>query len=451
MTKEARSPNDEEAREKPSSFLRASSFGFAVFIILAFYGWVAYARHEVDPTPLSRGDQAAYLAYARQMHDTHYTVAGDRNRMPVFPFLLSLVYRPGLSNAEFLARAQSFNINLSILLLGLLFLVLRRFFASFYSAALLVVAAFGVFVYRAGTVEVEPLYYFLSFCAFVLLVRMLIAPQWWLAILAGAVMALAYLTKASMLPTIAIWSVVFAAQALWECRARMRRREIGRRIGHFLLVLGTFGVMIFPYERTSKRLYGHYFFNVNSAYYMWCDSWPEAVALTKAYRDNPDLPPDQLPSPAKYWREHSAAQMAGRFLHGLKTFATRSAKLAGYYKFVLFFVLSGVVLSVRKWALAQRLIGREFSAATFCFLFFFCYLLLYAWYDAVVTDSRFVLSLFLPFLFVASKFALGLEEGRSFTIMRRRLSFTDLVAASLICLALIDVAYNLLRIGRLIS
>ncbi|HYK24330.1 MAG TPA: hypothetical protein VEU75_06675, partial [Candidatus Acidoferrum sp.] len=170
-----------------------------------------------------------------------------------------------------------------------------------------------------------------------------------------------------------------------------------------------------------------------------------------ADRDNPDLPPDQRPSPVKYWREHSAAQMAGRFLHGLKTFATRSAKLAGYYKFVLFFVLSGVVLSARKWALAQRLIGREFSAATFCFLFFFCYLLLYAWYDAVVTDSRFVLSLFLPFLFVASKFALGLEEGRSFTIVRRRLSFTGLVAASLICLALIDVAYNLLRIDRLIS
>jgi hypothetical protein len=29
----------------------------------------------------------------------------------------------------------------------------------------LVVAAFGVFVYRVGTVEVEPLYYFLGSCA----------------------------------------------------------------------------------------------------------------------------------------------------------------------------------------------------------------------------------------------------------------------------------------------
>jgi hypothetical protein len=365
--------------------------------------------------------------------------------------LLSLVYRPGLSNAEFLARAQSFNINLSILLLGLFFLVLHRFFASFYSVALLVVAAFGVFIYRAETVEAEPLYYFLGFCAFILLLRMLIAPRWWLAVLAGAATALAYLTKASMLPTIAIWSVVFAAQAVWECRTRVRLREIGWRFGHLLLVLGTFVAVVFPYERTNKQLYGHYFFNVNSAYYMWCDSWPEAVAFTSAYRDNPDFPSDQLPSPAKYWREHSAAQIAGRFLHGFKTFATRSAKLAGYYKFALFFLLSATVLAARRWAQACGLIKRELFGVSFCFVFFFCYLLLYAWYDAVVTDSRFLLSLFLPFLFVVSKFVLGLGEDRSFTIMHRRLSFSDLVAASLICLSLIDVAYNLLRIGQLIS
>jgi hypothetical protein len=184
---------------------------------------------------------------------------------------------------------------------------------------------------------------------------------------------------------------------------------------------------------------------------MWCDSWPEAVAFTKSYRAHPDFPPDQRPSPAKYWREHSAVQIAGRFLHGLKTFATRSAKLAGYYKFVLFFALSGTVLSARRWPLPGGLIKSELFGASFCFVFFFCYILLYAWYDAVVTDSRFLLSLFLPFLFVASKFVLALGEDRSFTIRRRRLSFTDLVAAVLICLAFIDVGYNVLRIGRLIS
>jgi hypothetical protein len=57
MTKEARSPNDQEAGETPLSFdlssfpLRGLSLGFAVFIVFASYGWAAHARHEMDPTP----------------------------------------------------------------------------------------------------------------------------------------------------------------------------------------------------------------------------------------------------------------------------------------------------------------------------------------------------------------------------------------------------------------
>jgi hypothetical protein len=214
-----------------------------------------------------------------------------------------------------------------------------------------------------------------------------------------------------------------------------------------MLMLGIFGAVVLPYEQTSKQLYGHYFFNVNSAYYMWCDSWSEAVAFTAAHRNNPDFPPDQIPSPAKYGREHSAVQIAGRLLHGLKTFATRSAKPVGYYKFVLFLVMIATVFSIRQWPLARELIAKNFFAATFCFLFFLCYLVLYGWYDAVITDSRFIVSLFLPFLLVASKFVLGFGEHRSLTIIGRRLSFSAFLAASLVCLASIDIAYNALRIA----
>ena len=120
--------------------------GFIVVIVLAIlsvYGLEAQARREVIVTPANQGDQAAYLAYAKQMHDSGYTVVGRRNRMPVFPFLLSLIYRPGLSETQFLTRAQSFNINLSILILLLLFLIFRKSFRPFYALALLVMTAFG--------------------------------------------------------------------------------------------------------------------------------------------------------------------------------------------------------------------------------------------------------------------------------------------------------------------
>src|SRR5204862_4619745 len=122
---------------------------------------------------------------------------------------------------------------------------------------------------------------------------------------------------ASMLPAIAIWAAVFLAQMVWECR-HARLAEVARRLGQLVLVLGAFGLIVFPYERTSKRLYGHYFFNVNSAYYMWCDSWPEALAFTEAWRAG-KVAPDQAPSPSKYWREHSLAQIIERLARGVKT------------------------------------------------------------------------------------------------------------------------------------
>ncbi|HCP92384.1 MAG TPA: hypothetical protein DIT76_10150, partial [Spartobacteria bacterium] len=183
--------------------------GFIVVLVLAIlgvYGLEAQARREVILTPASQDDQSAYLNYAQQMHDSSYAVIGRRNRMPVFPFLLSLIYRPGLSETQFLTRAQSFNINLSIVILLLLFLIFRKFFPTLYAIALLVMTAFGVFLYRAGLVQTEVLFYFLSFCSFLLLVRMLTAPRWWLAILGGAAIGVAHLTKASVLPALGLWA-----------------------------------------------------------------------------------------------------------------------------------------------------------------------------------------------------------------------------------------------------
>src|SRR5204862_7303211 len=41
-------------------------------------------------------------------------------------------------------------------------------------------------------------FYYVSFCAFVLLLQLFVRPRWWLALLAGAMTGLAHLTKASV-------------------------------------------------------------------------------------------------------------------------------------------------------------------------------------------------------------------------------------------------------------
>lgn len=432
-------------------FLRRHRIAVAVLAILTIYGCEAHARRQLMAIPASLGDQSAYLGYARHLYESSYTVVEDRNRMPVFPFLLSLIYRPDLSETQFLARAQTFNVNLSIVLLLLLFLILRNYFPPFPALALLVATAFGVFLYRAGMVQTELLFYFISFCAFVLLLRMLGSPRWWLAALSGTTVGLAHLTKASVLPALGLWIAVFLAQILWSLRTRRDENSTSawRGVGMLVLVIATFLAVVFPYIRTSKRIYGQYFFNVNSTFVMWCDSSSEAWDFLNAHGDKNkwrELPFNQVPSLTKYWREHSTARIASRLVHGLRRLATQNARAIGYYKFVVALVLAGVALWARHRPRARELLLKNPFAAVFCVLFFSIYLLLYAWYDAIVNDTRFVLSIFLPFVFAASVFVLRLGRGRMVMIAGWRVPFAQFLAGLLVCLAGIDVLYNAARL-----
>lgn len=428
-------------------FLDRRSIALIVLLILTIYGFEAHARRRSMSAPASQGDQSAYLGYARHLSESNYTVVEDRNRMPVYPFLLSLIYRPELSETQFLARAQTFNVNLSILLLLFLFLILRKFLPPWCAVALLAATGFGVFLYRADKVQAEVLFYFISFCAFLLLLRMLMAPRWGLAVLTGATVGLAHLTKASVLPALALWIIVFVAQIFGSFRKRPdgRLTDAWRKAGMLLVVSASFLAVVFPYIRTSKRIYGQYFYNVNSTFVMWCDSAAEGWEFLSAHGDKDQwrqLPPEQLPSLAKYWREHSAAQIGLRLVHGLRRLATQNARAIGYYKFVIALLIASALLCARQSRRARHLLAEQPFAAAFCILFFSGYLLLYAWYDAIINDTRFVLSIFLPFVFVASLFVLHLGRDRVVAIMGRRWPFEQFFAGLLLGLALIDVLYN---------
>lgn len=423
-----------------SAPLRRRTIALLLLLILTIYGFEAHARRREKSTPGTLGDQSAYLGYARNMYESNYTVVEDRNRMPIYPFLLSLIYRPGMTEAEFLLRAQIFTVNLSILLLLLLFFIFRRFFPPLHALALLAAAAFGVFLYRADRAQVELLYYFVSFCAFVLLLRMFARPSWWLALLAGAITGLAHLTKASILPALGVWAFGFFAYVVWTFRA-----EPWRRLGMFAVVIATFLAVVFPYIQKSKEIYGSYFYNVNSTFVMWTDSSTEGFEFVKAHAIKDEwrsLPPEQLPSPRKYWREHSVGQIAQRIVHGSLDLVTQNALVIGYYKFVVVLLFAGAILAARQSPRAREAIRANPGAAVFCVLFFAAYFFLYAWYDTIINDVRFVLSIFLPFVFAASVFVLRLGRDRIVSVAGRKVPFNQFFPALLLGLAVIDVVYN---------
>ena len=422
------------------SSLRPRAVGLIVLVILAVYGFEAHYRSQEKSTPAILGDQSAYLGYARHLYESNYTVTEDRNRMPVYPFLLSLLYRPGMTEDEFLVRAQRFTVNLSIVLLLGLFFIFRRFFPLLHAIALLAATAFGIFIYRAGKAQAELAYYAVSFCAFVLLLQTFAKPRWWLALLAGATTGLAHLTKASILPALVIWALVFGAQILWSFRA-----SPWHRLGILALVLGGFFVVIFPYIQTSKRIYDSYFYNVNSTFVMWCDSSTEAHDFLVAHGDKDqwrEVPPEQRPSFQKYWREHSLRQMARRIVDGALDLSAKNLRAIGHYKFVLALVVAALVLAARHRRHATAVLARNPFAAIFSLLFLATYLLLFAWYGAITNDARFVLSIFLPFVFAASVFVFLLGRDRIVSLAGRTIPFERFFASLFLGLAAIDVVYN---------
>jgi hypothetical protein len=252
-----------------------------------------------------------------------------------------------------------------------------------------------------------------------------------------------------VLPALALWTVTFLAEIVWR---RKQSSDIsvktGRSVGMLALVLATFLAVVFPYISTSKRIYGQYFYNVNSTFVIWCDSSTQAWVFLSVHGDKDqwrELPADQLPSLSKYWREHSGAQIARRLMRGSFHLATQNAIPIGYYKFVVALAVAAAILWARRRTKARQLLAEKPFATIFCALFFFCYFLLYAWYDAIINDSRFVLSIFLPFLFVVSLFVLRLGRNRRVRIAGQSVAFEKFFAALLLGLALIDVVYNAAR------
>ena len=260
-------------------------------------------------------------------------------------------------------------------------------------------------------------------------------------------MGLAHLTKASALPALLVWIAVFGAQIIWSFRRKdgLPSPVPWRRAGMLLLVIATFLAVIFPYIQTSKRIYGQYFYNVNSTFVMWCDSSTEGWNFLHAHGDKDQwrsLPPEQLPSPSKYWREHSVAQIAQRLMRGSWNLVTQNAMAIGYWKLMAAFVITGAVLVARQRERTRQLLAENPFAAAFCVLFFGGYFVLYAWYQAIVSDTRFILSIFLPCAFAASLFLMRLGKERVVSVAGRQLPFAQVFSALLIGLALIDVVYN---------
>ena len=389
-------------------------FGTMVLLAAAvLFVWGAERQSQRVNTDLNKTDQKAYINYARQLRESNYQFTGTRNRMPLYPLLMSLAYQPGMDDDDFFEAGKRVNIGLALAVLALTWGVLWFYVNPFDATIAALVTALTVLIYKAPYFQAEILFYGLSFVLFVLLLALVSRPRLVVAVAAGVVAALAHLTKASILPAVALAVACISLLMLLRAfKERPAAESLWQQVKGPVLSLLVFGAVflaiLFPYLRTSKEIYGHYFYNVNSTFYFWYDSWNDVEQGTKAHGDRdgwPDMPPEDTPSIAKYLREHTVQQMLTRIGWGLGVVAYSAAVSSGYLTFVLLYLLFlGILLWQHRVAFWRNVVqSKRLPAVIFVAGYFIGYLLLYAWFTPINAGSRFTLALFLPAMFVFTR------------------------------------------------
>ena len=387
-----------------------------VVAALAGFYVAAATEHAVRiNTSKARGDQSGYMwdaqnVYANWRGQGPKVVIGERNRMPLYAGFLAMFWRPGISNEEYFERAKRWNIYLSVVLLGLLVPILFHYLPPLPAANLSLIVAFGYFIFKAGYVQAELLFYFLLFCAFAgcldLLDRRRTGAALWLrAGAAGIVAALAHLTKAAALPLVGIVTIALIAAAVFDRQMPRLRRD--RAIATVILLAAFLGTLS-PYLRTNKRVFGHYFYNVNTTFYMWYDDWPQASVGTIKHGDGvgwPTLPPEQLPSASKYWREHTVRQIVARIAGGFRDAVERSYLTFWYFKYAILYVGIAAAVLIRQRDAARALALQHWPQVAFVLVYAGAYAVGIAFYAPVsgTGTTRFLMAHLLPMFFVLSR------------------------------------------------
>jgi hypothetical protein len=286
--------------------------------------------------------------------------------------------------------------------------------------------------------------------------RLLQQPSYLFAILTGFVAGLAHLTKASILPGLVLFLLFMGIQWAWRVhqnwRSATRVTFTKSLTSHFLVIVLVglfFLITVFPYISTSKRVFGHYFYNVNSTFYMWYVTWEQVKQGTKKHGDRvgwPKMPPEEIPSMSKYIREHTLQQIVARFQYGKQHVLYNVMNSYGYFKYIVIYFCLLIVAIV--WHLARK---GQIPVASPILLFFLptyfgAYFLLYTWFAVITEGNRLILAQFLPLMFVISS---GLHTVlRSSQVKIGRHPVNALTAINLIILAILTVDIYFIIIER---
>ena len=359
---------------------------------------------------LTRNDQSAYMNFAKKAYETRFQYTGTRNRMPLYPWIQALFYSPEMDDEAFFQQGKRLNVVLSLVCLLALGIAFFAKFSKLYAFYAILAIVFTVFAIKSPWFQTEILFYTLFAFAFILSLDTLISPKWYKSIGVGVLFALAHFSKANALPGLFIFISSYGVLFLLKLFSRsLNREKIKQILVHALTPLVVFMVLLFPYFQESKEKYGTYFYNVNTTFYMWYDSWDEAKEGTRAAGDRrgwPHMPHEEIPSLSKYLKEHSSAEIIDRFRSGIRQILVSGCY--GKWSRYRYGYCSQVGLSLLILALGLPLLFKgirwrkgeqNMHIVWYVLLFFLLYALSFVWYMSLIgRGTRTILALLIPLL-----------------------------------------------------
>lgn len=380
-------------------------FGF-IYVGRFYYDIGLTHAEKVNITYEPFDDELAYMQFAIDAKETGFQYTGTRNQMPIYPYIQGVFYNPGMTLDELFIQGKQVNIWLSIISLIILFFVVRKFLSLSETISLILIVAFGLYALKSGYFMAEILYYTLSFLAYLGMSLLLKKHSVKLSVVTGILLGLGHLTKASILPGFLLFMGMFILQHMVSyfksAKDNLNLDYFKDGLKNLFLIVFCFLIVISPYIFESKKIYGSYFYNVNSTFYMWYDSYEEAINGTIAHGDGygwPDMPADEIPSLGKYFREHSFPEIVERIRYGLHWQVENITYQYSFFNYPIFLsvflglafllnIKNGIQLLRENWALVLFVLG-----------YLFTYFFLYVWYSAVSSMSRFLFALYVPLTF----------------------------------------------------
>jgi len=261
-------------------------------------------------------------------------------------------------------------------------------------------------LFKASYFQTELLYYTLSFFAFLAFCKSINEVSYKNAVFSGALAAVAYLAKATMLQGF-LFFIIFQTFNIFRIFfiANKDIRLIKKGFISILLSLLTFLAILSPYLKENKEIFGRYFYNVGTTFYVWNDSWEEATKETRSWGDRTGWPavPEgkEVPSLKKYIREHTLEEIIRREFVGSVTTLRLLVFTYAIFAFliILHLTLFLVFLSTTNKGQFINIAKKYFEIIAFTIFYFTLYFFTFAWFVPISSGPRFILSLYMPALF----------------------------------------------------